>query len=179
MKRLTQKLGVTEIELVQLPGKAATVAASEYVLDYTAKQNGSHIARIRRKMSMTQAELARRSGLTEDIIEGIEKGQDLPLTVATHLAAALDCGIPALIGEFEGPRRPNRNTQPGRRTQDAFAGLKDLFLVLAELSALNEPEVAANFVNSAIKDLRAMLAGYRGEPLPEEISTPKQRTSKG
>ena len=63
---------------------------------------GEQLRELRKKRSMTQVELAERSGVPQNHISTIERGAKLP-TIGTliRLAAALHCKVTALVSVFD------------------------------------------------------------------------------
>jgi transcriptional regulator with XRE-family HTH domain len=63
---------------------------------------GERLRELRKKRSMTQVELAERSGVPQNHISTIERGAKLP-TIGTliRLAAALQCKVTALVSVFD------------------------------------------------------------------------------
>lgn len=105
MKQLTLKLGVSEVELVQMPGGAPNIRGAEHSNPEIAKSYSNSVKRMRQKAGINRVALAKRSGLPESLIEEIENGCDAPITVFQTLAWSLDCGVGDLVGEVEVPRR--------------------------------------------------------------------------
>jgi DNA-binding XRE family transcriptional regulator len=71
-------------------------------LDSAKFSDGRGFAFFRHKRHLTQAELARRCGLSRQFINIIEAGRAQPnVRVALHLAAILDCSVDDLFSGAE------------------------------------------------------------------------------